>query len=70
MLSLSDQQMDALTSACRPLQPQERVALMGALHVRFQGRSEVGDGELGRALRDLQRQHFRPPQLRHSSRTG
>jgi len=24
-------------------------------------RDEVGDGELGRTLRDLQRKHFRPP---------
>jgi hypothetical protein len=26
-------------------------------------RDEVGDGELGRVLRDLQRKHFKPPDV-------
>ena len=29
--------------------------------VLFAGRHEIGDGELNRMLRDLQRKHFRPP---------
>jgi hypothetical protein len=29
--------------------------------VLFAGRHNIGDGELNRMLRDLQRKHFRPP---------
>jgi hypothetical protein len=61
-LALSDSQIDHIMLVCRPLQPTERTAFMAAL---FQDlimrRDEVGDGELGRTLRDLQRKHFRPP---------
>jgi len=39
----------------------ERAAFMAALEALFTGRSGVGDGELGRTLRDLQRQYFKPP---------
>ena len=60
-LALSDEQLDAITSATRPLQPQERQAFLAALGIMFQGRDEIGDGELARALRDVQREHFRPP---------
>jgi hypothetical protein len=60
-LALSDAQLDAIMLACRPMQPQERQAFLAALGVLFQGREEIGDGELGRALRQLQREIFRPP---------
>jgi len=49
-------------SPTRPLRPTERTAFMAAL---FQDlimrRDEVGDGELGHTLRELQRKHFQPP---------
>ena len=61
MFSLSDNQLTAITSAAGPLQPNEREAFLVATATMFQGRSEVGDGELGRAIRDRQRQYFRPP---------
>jgi hypothetical protein len=34
---------------------------MNALAARLAGRTEIGDGELARLLRELQRTHFRPP---------
>jgi hypothetical protein len=60
-LAFTDSQLDAIFNAGRPLQPQEQQAFLAALGAMFQGRSEIGDGELGRAIRDLQREHFRPP---------
>ena len=61
MITLTDAQTDAITFATRPLQPSERAAFLAALVALFADRNEIGDGELGRALRDLQREHFRPP---------
>jgi len=34
---------------------------MNELEALFVDRNGVGDGELGRMLRELQRKHFRPP---------
>jgi hypothetical protein len=69
-LVLSDSQIDHIALVARPLRPTERTAFMAAL---FQDlimrRDEVGDGELGRVLRDLQRKHSKPPDVsldRHS----
>jgi hypothetical protein len=60
-LSLSDQQLTALMTAARPLQPLERSAFLAALAVLLRGRDEVGDGELYRSIKQLQREHFKPP---------
>ena len=62
MVTLTDAQQDAILSAARPLQPSERVAFMAALAELLAGRRlSLGDGELARTLRDLQRAHFHPP---------
>jgi hypothetical protein len=55
-LSLTDSQLDQVMNAARPLEKHQRSALMAALPYIFAGRSEIGDGELARALRDLQRE--------------
>jgi hypothetical protein len=36
-------------------------AFLASLAAYFTGRQEVGDGELGRAIRQLQREYFRAP---------
>jgi len=38
-----------------------RARFLAALQGLLKDRTEIGDGELGRLLRDLQRQHFHPP---------
>jgi hypothetical protein len=59
---LSDQQISHILLACRPLRPEERAAFIAALFEDLlMRRDEVGDGELGRTLRDLQYRYFRPP---------
>jgi hypothetical protein len=61
-LALSDQQVDHIMLVSRPLQPKERTTFMAALfEALLNYREQVGDGELGRLLRDLQRRHFTPP---------
>ena len=60
-MRLSEPQTIAIINAIRPLQEHERAALLAALVALLAGRHEVGDGELGRMLARLQRDHFRPP---------
>jgi hypothetical protein len=64
-ISWSDDQLSAVMRASQPLEPYERSAFLSALATLFQGRSEVGDGELFRSIKQLQREHFRPPALEH-----
>jgi hypothetical protein len=64
-ISLSDQQLDAVFRAAEPLQPYERCAFLAALARLHSGRSEIGDGEFFRSIRDLQREHFKPPVIEH-----
>ena len=61
-IALSDSQVDHIQAVCRPLQPHERMPFMAALlEELIARRDELGDGSLGRMLRDLQRRHFQPP---------
>jgi len=60
-VSLTEPQTIAIIHATRPLQPEERSAFLAALTTWLADRADVGDGELGRALRDLQHEHFKAP---------
>jgi hypothetical protein len=61
-IALSDTQVDHILLVSRPLAPTERAAFMARLFEDLLNRrEEVGDGELGRMLRDLQRRYFQPP---------
>ena len=61
-ISLTDAQTDAITNLARPLAPAERAGFFAELfETLLMRRNEVGDGELGRLLRDLHYRHFRPP---------
>jgi hypothetical protein len=63
-LALLDQQVDHIQLVSRPLQPTERAAFLATLFEQLLSyREQVGDGELGRLLRDLQRRHFTPPAI-------
>jgi hypothetical protein len=55
----------AVSNLHAPLEPHQRSALLAALPYVFAARSEIGDGELARALRELQREHFVPPRLQN-----
>jgi hypothetical protein len=60
-ISLSDDQLTAVMRAAAPLQPYDREAFLVAVATMFGGREAIGDGELGRAIRELQRLYFKPP---------
>jgi len=64
-LKLTDSQQWQVIRATNPLDMPQRDAFLAALLQQFVGRIEIGDGELFRALRELQRQHFRPPAATH-----
>jgi hypothetical protein len=62
MVVLTDQQIAHITNVLRPLAPCERTPFQAALfEALINYRDEIGDGSLGRLLRELQRKHFRPP---------
>jgi hypothetical protein len=59
---LTDAQTDAITTLARPLAPPERAGFFAELfETLLMRRDAVGDGELGRLLRDLHCRYFRPP---------
>jgi hypothetical protein len=61
-IALSDRQIDHILLTTRPLAPPERAGFFAELfETLLMRRDEVGDGELGRLLRDLHCRHFRPP---------
>ena len=61
-LALSNPQLRMLMQAAAPMNVHDRAAFLNAVAVYFRGRQEVGDGELGRAIRQLQCEHYRPPE--------
>ena len=61
MLGFTDGQMSAVTSTAAPLHPRDRSTFVEAVAARFANRDEIGDGELGRALRELQREFMNAP---------
>ena len=66
---LTDAQTDAITNLARPLAPAERAGFFAELfETLLMRRDEVGDGELGRLLRDLHGRHFRPPSVEEAGR--
>jgi hypothetical protein len=64
-LKLTDSQQWQVIRATNPLDMLQRDAFLAALLQQFADRTEIGDGELFRTLRELQRQHFRPPSATH-----
>jgi hypothetical protein len=59
-MNLTEPQTLAIIHASRPLAPTERGAFLEALQSQLAKHSEIGDGQLHRLIRDLQRQYFRP----------
>jgi hypothetical protein len=60
-IALSDAQITTIMQLSRPLLPHERVTFLEMLVTKLNGHREIGDGELFRLCRELQRQLFDPP---------
>ena len=62
MVVLTDAMISAIENATKPLQPSERLPFQSALLEQLlYYRDEIGEGTLGRLLRELQQKHFKPP---------
>ena len=60
-VEVTDEQMTMIYRASDALLPPDRPAFLSALADRLRGEAIVGDGSIGRAIRELQRQYLRPP---------
>jgi len=60
-LALSDVAIAQVMSACRPLSNTDRSRFIELLAARLNGKRELGDGEVYRLVRELQREVFAYP---------
>jgi hypothetical protein len=64
IICLSAEQQTIVLNAIAPMQQAERNAFLLALTQLLAGRTTVGNGQLYRMIRDLQREFFKPPDVR------
>jgi hypothetical protein len=62
-LRLTDDELNAIYAACRPLAPRDRDPFLQALAQALSTTGELGPGAVYRAIRDVQRRYFDPPTL-------
>jgi hypothetical protein len=60
-IALSDAQLDAIFAAARPLAVRDRDGFLQAVAEQLHGRRDLGDGDVDRAIRAVQRRFFDPP---------
>jgi len=60
-IALTDAQLDAIFAAARPLAVASRDAFLLDLAAALAGITDIGDGDVARAIRAVQRKHFDPP---------
>jgi hypothetical protein len=63
LLGLSDNQIAIVMAHAHPLQSCDRPQFLQAVADRLTGFTELGDGLVARACRELQRGYFDPPNL-------
>jgi hypothetical protein len=62
-LRLSDEQLDQVFRAARPLRLRDRDAFLRMIAARLRDCPEPGDGEVFRAVREAQKVFYDPPLL-------
>jgi hypothetical protein len=60
-IRLTDAQLTAVFEAARPLAVRDRDAFLLDLAAALAGIVDIGDGDVVRAIRAVQRKHFDPP---------
>ena len=60
MISLSDDQLSMVMHAAEPLDPAMRSAFLAALAALLSTAGEIGDGTIGRAIRELRHEFHQP----------
>jgi hypothetical protein len=63
VISLSDDELSAITDAARPLRPKLRGEFLKAVAAEIEQNRQCGPGAIYRACRELQRKFFDPPNL-------
>ena len=69
-LALSDSQITTVMQLARPLSPQQRSSFLELLAGKLNGQRELGDGELFRLCRELQREVYDPPDFGRNGGAG
>jgi hypothetical protein len=64
-LALTDEQLDIVMAACRPLAPHRRDSFVNEVATELARYQELGVGVVHRVCATVQRRHFDPPQLDH-----
>jgi hypothetical protein len=67
-IALTDSQLDAVFEAARPLAVHDRDPFLQEVAGLLQGITDIGDGDVARAIRAVQRKHFDPPELNQGAR--
>jgi hypothetical protein len=67
-IALSDDELDAIMYAARPLAPRDRAAFLQLVAVRLRGLGEIGDGLVARVCRESAREFWRAPELDRDER--
>jgi hypothetical protein len=68
-IALSDDELQAVMDAARPLQPRDRDRFLKAVAQAIAELPEVGPGSVHRAIASVWRQHYDVPDLRAESRS-
>jgi predicted DNA-binding transcriptional regulator YafY len=63
-IRLNDTELEAVMSACRPLQPRDRDLFLRAVAEAITALPEIGPGSVHRAIAELQSRYFVAPDLR------
>jgi hypothetical protein len=63
LLSLSDDELEAVMAAAVPLAPRSRDVFLREVAAELRRYQDIGPGLVGRVCRELQRKHFDPPNL-------
>ena len=67
-VSLSDDELQMIMTACRPLAVRDRDAFLQAVAAVLKDCAEIGPGAVHRAIAATQRQFFDPPRLEGNGR--
>jgi hypothetical protein len=71
MISLTDEQLDAVLAAARPLAVEDRDPFIRAIaHELEQHNGSIGPGTVHRCIRDVQKRFFDPPDFTGSAGIG